>query len=98
MGRPAARADPQSFDRFAVVYDRYAGLEPPMVLDWLLAQLPSAVGAPWTPGAGRAVTPLTLADRFDEIVGVDVSQPLVDLARHQRPHPRIRYQRGAPRF
>jgi hypothetical protein len=32
--------DPQSFDRLAAEYDRYASLEPPLALDWLLSQLP----------------------------------------------------------
>jgi hypothetical protein len=40
MGPSATRADPQSFDRFADDYDRYASLEPPVILEWLLAQLP----------------------------------------------------------
>jgi hypothetical protein len=36
MGRETAHPDPQSFDRFAADYDRYASLEPPLILDWLL--------------------------------------------------------------
>jgi SAM-dependent methyltransferase len=94
MGRPAARADLQSFDRFAVDYDRYASLEPPLVLDWLLAQLPGWGRRALDAGCGSGRHTLALADHFEEIVGVDISQPLIDLARHQRPHPRVRYQVG----
>lgn len=94
MGRPAAIADPQSFDRFAVDYDHYASLEPPMVLDWLLAQLPGHGRRALDAGCGSGRHTLALVDRFDQTVGVDISQPLIDIARHQRPHPRVRYQVG----
>lgn len=94
MGRPAARADPQSFDRLAVDYDRYASLEPPSVLDRLLAQLPGRGRRALDAGCGSGRHTLALADRFDEVIGIDISQPLIDLARRQRPHPRVRYQVG----
>jgi len=87
MGRPAARADPQSFDRLAVDYDRYASLEPPSVLDWLLAQLPGRGRRALDAGCGSGRHTLALADRFDEVIGIDISQPLIDLARRQRPTP-----------
>ena len=32
---------------------------------------------------------LALADRFGQVVGVDRSQPLIDIARHKRPQIRI---------
>jgi SAM-dependent methyltransferase len=94
MDRPATRADLQSFDRFAVDYDRYASLEPPVILEWLLAQLPSRGRRAVDAGCGSGRHTIALADRFDEVVGIDISQPLIDLARHQRPHPRVRYQVG----
>jgi SAM-dependent methyltransferase len=94
MGRPAVSADPQSFDRFAVDYDRYARLEPPLVLDWLLTQLPGRGRRALDAGCGSGRHTLALADRFDHVVGVDLSQPLVDIARHTRPHRRVSYQVG----
>lgn len=94
MRRPAARADPQSFDRFAVDYDHYSSLEPPVVLDWLVAQLPGHGRRALDAGCGSGRHTLALADWFDEVVGIDISQPLIDLARRQRPHPRIRYRVG----
>jgi SAM-dependent methyltransferase len=94
MGRRAASAEPQSFDRYAADYDRYASLEPPMILDWLLPQLPRRGRRALDAGCGSGRHTLALADRFDEVVGVDRSQPLIDLARRTRPHPRIRYRSG----
>jgi SAM-dependent methyltransferase len=94
MGRPATSVDPQSFDGFAVDYDRYASLEPPMVLDWLLAQLPGRGRRALDAGCGSGRHTLALADRFDHVVGVDISEPLIDIARHQRFHPRVTYMVG----
>ena len=90
--RHPAKADPQSFDRLAADYDRYASLEPPLVLDWLLPRLPQRRRRALDAGCGSGRHTLALADRFDEVVGVDRSQPLINIARHKRPHPRIRYQ------
>jgi SAM-dependent methyltransferase len=86
--------DPQSFDRFATDYDRYTSLEPSTVLDWLLTQLPRHGRRALDAGCGSGRHALALADRFDDVVGVDLSRPLIDLARRRRPHPRIRYQAG----
>jgi SAM-dependent methyltransferase len=94
MGRQATRADPQSFDHLAVDYDRYASLEPPVILEWLLAQLPGRGRRALDAGCGSGRHALALADRFDEVVGIDISQPLIDLARQQRPHLRVHYQVG----
>jgi SAM-dependent methyltransferase len=94
MGRPAAMPDPQSFDRLAADYDRYASLEPPLVLDWLLPQLPGHGRRALDAGCGSGRHTLALADRFDQVVGIDRSQPLIDIARRTRPHPHICYQVG----
>jgi hypothetical protein len=56
MGHPAVSADPQPVDRFAVDYDRYASLEPPLVMDWLLTQLPAAAAVPVAMVARRTAT------------------------------------------
>jgi SAM-dependent methyltransferase len=87
MGRPAARADPRSFDRFAVDYDRYASLEPPMLLDWLLAQLPGRGRRALDAGCGSGRHTLALADRFEEVVGIDISQPLTTSPATSAPTP-----------
>jgi len=94
MGGAAPGTDPRSFDRLAADYDRYASLEPPLILDWLRTQLPRHGRRALDAGCGSGRHALALAERFDEVVGVDRSQPLIDIARHTRPHPRISYQAG----
>jgi ubiquinone/menaquinone biosynthesis C-methylase UbiE len=63
-------------------------------LAWLLAQLPGRGRRALDAGCGSGRHTLALADRFDEVIGIDISQPLIHIARHQRPHPRVRYQVG----
>jgi SAM-dependent methyltransferase len=94
MGPSAANADPQSFDCLAADYDRYASLEPPLILDWLRTQLPGHGGRALDAGCGSGRHALALADRFGQVVGIDRSQPLIEIACHKRPHPHIRYQVG----
>lgn len=81
----------QSFDRFAANYDRFAGLQPQRVLNWLLTQLPAHAGRALDAGCGAGRHTQALAERFDEVVGIDISEPLVDIARRQRSGPNVRY-------
>jgi SAM-dependent methyltransferase len=83
--------DPQSFDRFAADYDRFASLEPARLRDWLLGQLPAQHARALDAGCGSGRHARVLAQHFDEAVGVDISGPLIDIARRQRPSPNIRY-------
>jgi ubiquinone/menaquinone biosynthesis C-methylase UbiE len=89
-----ADADPQSFDRIASDYDRFATLEPPMVLQWLLTNLPPRGGRALDAGCGSGRHALALADHFDEVLGLDVSEPLIDITTRRRPHARVRYKVG----
>jgi ubiquinone/menaquinone biosynthesis C-methylase UbiE len=57
MGRAAAGAEPQSFDRLAADYDRYTSLEPPLILDWLLPQLPDHGRRALDAGCGSGAMP-----------------------------------------
>ena len=82
--------DSQSFDRFAADYDRFATLEPPRVLQWLITKLPGHAGRALDAGCGSGRHMQVLAEHFDEVIGVDNSTPLIDLAR-QRSIPNIRY-------
>jgi SAM-dependent methyltransferase len=83
----------QSFDRFAADYDRFAGLEPPLVLRWLLTQLPAHGGRVLDAGCGAGRHTQVLAEHFDEVLGVDISEPLIDIAR-QHSAPNVRYVVG----
>ena len=80
----------QSFDRFAADYDRFARLEQPHVLNWLLTQLPAHAGRALDAGCGSGRHTARLTERFDDVVGVDISAPLIDIAR-QRSGPNVRY-------
>jgi SAM-dependent methyltransferase len=75
------RADPQSFDSFAEDYDRFARLSPGTLLDWLLTQLPAHGGRALDAGCGSGRLAIALAERFDQVVGIDISEPLITLAR-----------------
>ena len=77
MGRP------QSFDRFAADYDRFSRLEPRAVLSWLLTQLPARAGRALDAGCGSGRHTQALAGRFDEVIGVDISAALIDIATHR---------------
>src|SRR2546428_12089623 len=82
--------DSQSFDRFAADYDRFATLEPPRVLQWLITKLPGHAGRALDAGCGPGRHMQVLAEHCDEVIGADNSTPLIDLAR-QRSIPNTRY-------
>jgi ubiquinone/menaquinone biosynthesis C-methylase UbiE len=86
------RPDPQSFDSFAEDYDRSARLSPSTLLDWLLAQLPARGERALDAGCGSGRHVIVLAERFDQVVGIDISEPLINIARERRSHGNVRYQ------
>src|SRR3989442_6444762 len=75
--------DSQSFDRFAADYDRFATLEPPRILQWLITQLPDHAGRALDAGCGSGRHAKLLLGHFDEVIGIDISAPLIDIARHR---------------
>lgn len=81
----------QSFDRFAADYARFASLEPASVRNWLIGQLPARGHRALDAGCGAGRYTQALAERFDEAVGVDISEPLIDIARRQRSGANVRY-------
>jgi len=85
--------DRQSFDSFAADYDRFATLEPRRVLQWLITQLPGHAGRALDAGCGSGRYEQVLARHFDEVIGIDISAPLIDIARH-RSHTNVRYVVG----
>ena len=64
----------QSFDRLAADYDRFASLEPGRIRGWLEKQLPARGHRALDAGCGAGCHTQALAERFDEVVGVDVSE------------------------
>jgi SAM-dependent methyltransferase len=83
---------PQSFDGFAEEYDRSARLSPGALQDWLLTQLPTHRSRALDAGCGSGRHAIVLAERFDQVVGIDISEPLINLARRSREN--VQYQVG----
>jgi SAM-dependent methyltransferase len=82
--------DSQSFDRFAADYDRFAALEPPRVLNWLLTHVPTHAGRALDAGCGSGRHTRALARHVDEVIGIDISPPMIDIA-EQHSSPNVRY-------
>jgi 2-polyprenyl-3-methyl-5-hydroxy-6-metoxy-1,4-benzoquinol methylase len=90
--RPAVSVDPQSFDHLAARYDRLATLLQPELHAWLLFHLPARGDRALDLGCGSGVHTDLLAQRYDEVLAVDLSEPMLELARRSRPHPNVRYE------
>ncbi|MFI1826810.1 class I SAM-dependent methyltransferase [Streptomyces sp. NPDC020412] len=82
--------DPRSFDRFALDYDRFVSLLPGQNAAWLTA-LDLKGGRALDAGCGSGHAVAALADAFDEVVGLDLSAPLIEIARAERARPHVRY-------
>lgn len=82
------------FNDFAGLYDRFArSLDAPElpVNRWLNEHLGSGRRA-LDVGCGTGRNTIMLADRYDEVVGVDVAPAMVEIAERNRLRPNIRYQ------
>jgi SAM-dependent methyltransferase len=86
------RPAPQSFDHFAADYDQFARFSRSTLQDWLLAQLPAHGERALDAGCGSGRHAGALAERFDQVIGVDISEPLIRIARERRSHDNVRYQ------
>ncbi|MGW1428107.1 class I SAM-dependent methyltransferase [Streptomyces sp. NPDC002431] len=82
--------DPQSFDRFARDYDRFVSLLPGRNTAWLLGLgLKGERALDAGCGPGHAVE--ALSGHFREVVGLDLSAPLIEIARTTRARPHTHY-------
>jgi SAM-dependent methyltransferase len=84
----------QSFDSFAVAYDEFTSIVDTPAWPWL-----SSLGVRGGPGSraldagcGGGRRTIELAADFDEVVGIDLSAPLVAIARERRAAPNARYE------
>ncbi|HEX8007873.1 MAG TPA: class I SAM-dependent methyltransferase [Trebonia sp.] len=90
-----SRADAQSFDRVAAEYDRLGELaRVDHVGRWLDDVLPPAGGCALDLGCGSGRHAVLLAERFGQVEAVDVSEPMIKLARRRRARPNISYRRA----
>ena len=88
---PGMVEDPASFDRFAAAYDRFVSLQPGQHVEWvaglgLRGERALDVGC----GSGHAAE--RLAAQYDQVLGVDLSEPMIELARTKRSKPNVEYR------
>jgi ubiquinone/menaquinone biosynthesis C-methylase UbiE len=88
---PVLASPAQSFDAIAEVYDRFAELTGEPLLRWLRSVLPHQGTQALDLGCGSGRHTVLLADRFEEVVAVDLSRPMLELARAKRRRPNIVY-------
>jgi SAM-dependent methyltransferase len=97
-GRPAGpgtaeyQVPAQSCDHLPARYDRIAALLGAELRAWLLFHLPPSGGRAVDLGCGTGLHTAMLAERYQEVLAVDVSGPMVDFARRRRPEPNVSYQ------
>jgi SAM-dependent methyltransferase len=82
----------QSFETLADRYDRLHDLQADPVGTWLPGALPRRGRRALDAGCGSGRHTLALADRFDEVIGVDQSAEMVRLATARRPRPNVTYR------
>jgi SAM-dependent methyltransferase len=86
------RPDAQSFDHLPRLYDRFAELVGGELHAYLRDRLPPRGGRAVDLGCGTGLHTVLLAQRFHEVLAVDVSEPMLALARQKRPRSNVRYQ------
>jgi SAM-dependent methyltransferase len=87
----APTPDRKSFDTLADRYDRLHDLQADPLGTWLPGVLPQRGRRALDAGCGSGHHTLLLADRFDEVIGIDQSAPMIRLATARRPRPNIAY-------
>ncbi|WP_326594726.1 class I SAM-dependent methyltransferase [Streptomyces sp. NBC_01803] len=83
------------FDQLAVLYDRFIGAmdrEGNPARDWLLTHLVGG-GRALDVGCGNGRNCRLVADRYREVVGVDISADMLRVARSKDNPPNVRYER-----
>lgn len=86
------RQSPQSFDSFAETYDRLTTLSAGSIRAQLQSLLPDHGGRAVDLGCGTGHHAAVLATRFEDVLGVDISPPMLELARERRAGPNITYE------
>ena len=91
----AARSAAQSFDRTAADYDRLGDLsENDGIRSWLVSVLPAAGGRALDLGCGTGRHAVLLAERFAHVDAVDLSLPMIEIARAKRSRPNVAYRQA----
>lgn len=80
---------PKSFDCFADHYDKAISLE--RSPDFFLKHLPLRRDRALDVGCGSGILASTLAPLFGEVIGIDISEPMLRIANAKRQAPNITY-------
>jgi 2-polyprenyl-3-methyl-5-hydroxy-6-metoxy-1,4-benzoquinol methylase len=92
MRRTVTRAEAQSFDRVAAGYHELGELAAAdRIGEWLAGLLPAAGRRALDLGCGSGRHTVLLAERFEHVDAIDLSEPMIELARTRRPRPNVRY-------
>lgn len=94
------RQEAQSFDRVAADLDRLAELNQgrdELISSWLADVLPKVGRYAIDLGCGPGRQAVLLAERFERVDAVDLSGPMIELARARHPRPNITYLHGGLR-
>jgi SAM-dependent methyltransferase len=96
MGLGAAgRSAAQSFDRIAADYDRLGDLsENDGIRNWLVSVLPPAGERALDLGCGAGRHAVLLAERFTHVDAIDLSLPMIEIARARRSRPNVAYRQA----
>jgi ubiquinone/menaquinone biosynthesis C-methylase UbiE len=83
----------RSFDELAEVFDRFVALAGGSLDDYLTTVLPTEGGQRAVDlGCGTGRHAMLLAGRYQQVLAVDVSAPMLEFARRRRPSAAITYQ------
>ncbi|GAB2690885.1 class I SAM-dependent methyltransferase [Kitasatospora kifunensis] len=86
--------NPQSFDHVAEEYERLHELVGDPVGEWLPKVLPATGGRALDIGCGGGRHAVVLAEHYREVDAIDVSGPMIELARRKRPRANVSYRAG----
>lgn len=87
-------AEDQSFDAYASAYDEYCDATAAPVVPWLESVGVELGGRAVDLGCGSGRHSIELSGSFDYVVGVDLSEPLIEIARCRRSGSNITYVVG----
>lgn len=87
-------AEHQSFDAYAAAYDEYCEATARPVVPWLRSMGVVPGGRALDLGCGSGRHSVEFSDHYDEVVGVDLSEPLIEIARLRRARPNVTYVVG----
>jgi 2-polyprenyl-3-methyl-5-hydroxy-6-metoxy-1,4-benzoquinol methylase len=95
---PAAMShESGAFDAVAELFDRFTAVWEGVdstFSDWLIGNLPARAGSAVDLGCGGGRHTVLLADRFEQVLAVDVAESMLHIARRDRARAHITYQRA----